>query len=45
MPERVLSELLPYANEKNVTSGWHKENIETPAHPITVTVGHHTFRK
>jgi|SRR5579863_1507704 len=34
-----------YSNEKNVTSGWYKDNIETAAHPITVVIGHHTFRK
>lgn len=38
-----------YANLKNTTSGWFFRNISGPdgkgtrEHPVTVTIGHHTF--
>ncbi len=35
-----------YANIKNTTSGWFFRNIINNAdHPITATIGHHTFFK
>ena len=50
---RVLSEIDPdntngavwYANEAHVTSGWYKNNIMQPDHPVTVVIGKQTFRK
>lgn len=35
-----------YANEAITGPGWYRTNIiENPAHPITITYGHHTFRR
>jgi spore germination cell wall hydrolase CwlJ-like protein len=36
---------LYYANEAVVGAGWYRTHIiENPAHPITATIGRHTFR-
>lgn len=36
-----------YANIKTATSGWFKSHIidDTVSHPVTATIGHHTFFK
>ena len=35
-----------YANEAAITSDWYRVHImESTEHPVTATVGHHTFRK
>lgn len=36
---------LYYANEAHVTSEWYRTYIMSPSHPITVVIGHQTFRK
>lgn len=36
---------LYYANEVTATSGWYKTNIiDSGQHPVTLHLGHHTFR-